>query len=56
MLLFSLPVGFACQACADLSSSEVEQGIASDDGAVCPDPGAGPKQSLKNTAVQRDAG
>ncbi|KAG7228352.1 hypothetical protein INR49_009216, partial [Caranx melampygus] len=39
--------GFACQACADLSSSEAEQGTASDDGDVCPDPRAGPKQSLK---------
>lgn len=46
--LSSLPVGFA-----SLCWSQQLWGIASEEGALYPDPGAGPSQSLKNTAVQR---
>lgn len=54
MSLSSLPVGLACRACAGLSSFGAEWGIASEEGAVCPDPRAGPRRGLKNTAVQRE--
>lgn len=44
-----------CQACAGLSSFGAEQGIASEERAVCPDPRTGgPSQNLKKTLQCRE--